>query len=65
MAVLLRYLYELAHSRNLQEDPAFATKPIRWVIPLDEAGNLIGSGPQETTGAKNRGKEFSAPQTSQ
>lgn len=62
--MLLRYLYELAHSRNLLDDLAFAPKAVRWVIPLDEGGNLIGSGPQETTGAKNRGKEFSAPQTS-
>ncbi len=62
--MLLRYLYDLAQSRNLLDDLAFAPKAIRWVIALDEAGNLIGSGPQETTGDRNRGKEFSAPKTS-
>jgi len=62
--VLLRYLYDLAQSRSLLNDLAFAPKAIRWVIALDEAGNLLGSGPIETTGEKNRGKEFSAPQTS-
>jgi len=32
---------------------------------LDSEGNLIGAGVQETAGNKNRGKEYSAPQTSQ
>jgi CRISPR-associated protein Csd1 len=62
--VLLRHLYDLAHTRNLLDDLAFAPKTIRWVIPLDEAGNLIGPGPLETIGKRNKGKEFSAPQTS-
>lgn len=62
--MLLRHLYELARARNLLDDLAFAPKTIRWVIPLDAAGNLIGSGPIETIGKRNRGKEFSAPQTS-
>jgi len=62
--VLLRHLYDLAQSRSLLNDLAFAPKAIRWVIALDEAGNLLGSGPIETTGEKNRGREFSAPQTS-
>jgi hypothetical protein len=62
--VLLRHLYDLAHTRNLLDDLAFAPKTIRWVIPLDESGNLIGSGPMETIGKRNKGKEFSAPQTS-
>src|SRR5215831_3409728 len=62
--VLLRHLYDLAQSRNLLNDLAFAPKAVRWVIALDEVGNLLGSGPFETTGDKNRGREFSAPQTS-
>jgi CRISPR-associated protein Csd1 len=62
--MLLRYLYDLANSRNLLDDLAFAPKAIRWVIPLNDAGHLIGPGPLETVGDRNRGKEFSAPQTS-
>jgi CRISPR-associated protein Csd1 len=62
--VLLRHLYDLAQSRNLLNDLAFTPKAVRWVLALDEAGNLLGSGPIETTGDKNRGREFSAPQTS-
>jgi CRISPR-associated protein Csd1 len=62
--MLLRHLYELAHARNLLDDLAFTPKTIRWVIPLDEAGNLVGSGPMETMGQKNRGRAFRAPQTS-
>jgi CRISPR-associated protein Csd1 len=62
--VLLRHLYNLAQSRNLLNDLAFAPKAVRWVIALDEEGNLLSSGPIETTGDKNRGREFSAPQTS-
>jgi len=63
--MLLNLLNAFAHSRNLLDDLAFAPKPVRWVIPLDAEGNLIGSGVQETAGNKNRGKEYSAPQTSQ
>jgi len=62
--MLLKHLYDFAHSRNLLNDLAFAPKAIRWIIPLDAKGDLIGSGPQETTGQKNRAKEYSAPQTS-
>jgi len=62
--MLLKLLYEFAHSRKLLDDLAFAPKAVRWIIPLDGEGNLIGTGPQETTGQKNRGKEYSAPQTS-
>lgn len=61
--MLLKVLYEFAHSRKLLDDLAFAPKAIRWIIPLDGEGNLIGTGPQETTGKKNRGKEYLAPQT--
>lgn len=62
--MLLRLLYDFAHSRKLLDDLAFAPKAIHWVILLDAEGNLIGTGPLETTGQKNRGKEYSAPQTS-
>lgn len=63
--MLLKLLYDFAYSRNLLNDLAFTPKAVRWIIPLDSKGNLIGSGAQESTGDKNRGKEYSAPQTSQ
>jgi CRISPR-associated protein Csd1 len=63
--MLLKLLYEFAHSRKLLDDLAFAPKAVRWIIPLDSDGNLIGLGAQESTGDKNRGKEYFAPQTSQ
>lgn len=59
--MLLKHLYELAHSRKLLDDLAFINKAIRWVIALDAEGNLLGITP---TGDDKRGKEFSAPQTS-
>ncbi len=59
--MLLKALYDLAHSRKLLDDLAFTQKPIRWVISLDAEGNLLGFTP---TGDDKRGKEFSAPQTS-
>jgi CRISPR-associated protein Csd1 len=62
--MLLKLLYDFAHSRRLLDDLAFAPKAIRWVIPLNADGNLIGAGPLETTGQKNRGKEYPSPQTS-
>lgn len=62
--MLLRHLYDLAQSRQLLDDLAFAPKAIRWVLDLDATGHLLGFGPLETTGEKNRGKEYSAPQTS-
>ena len=58
--MLLKALYELAHSRKLLDDLAFNTKAIRWVIQLDAQGNFLGIVP---TGDDKRGKEFSAPQT--
>ena len=63
--MLLNLLNDFANSRKLLNDLAFAPKPVRWIIPLDAEGNLIGSGVQETAGNKNRGKNYSAPQTSQ
>ena len=38
--MLLKHLYDYAHSRNLLADPAFANKAVRWIIDLDADGNL-------------------------
>jgi len=62
--MLLKLLYDFAHSRRLLDDLAFAKKPVRWIIPLDSTGKLVGAGPIETLGQKDRGKECSTPQTS-
>ncbi len=59
--MLLKALYELAHSRKLLDDLAFNTKAVRWIIQLDVHGNFLGIVP---TGDDKRGKEFSTPQTS-
>jgi len=40
--MLLKALYDFAHSRELPDDLAFAPKAIRWVIQLDHEGNVIG-----------------------
>lgn len=61
--MLLKLLNDFAYSRDLLRDLAFAPKAIRWIIPVDAEGKLIGSGPQESAGEKNRGLEYSAPQT--
>ena len=62
--MLLKHLYDFAHSRNILDDLAFAPKPIRWIIPLDRQGSLLGPGLIETEGERNRGKELLAPRTS-
>jgi CRISPR-associated protein Csd1 len=62
--MLLKLLNDFAESRNLLDDLAFSSKAVRWIISLDGDGNLIGAGPRETAGEKNRGMEYSAPQTS-
>lgn len=56
--MLLRHLYDLATTRHLLDDLAFAPKSIRWVIPLDAAGRLLGPGPLETLEDGTRGKIF-------
>ena len=56
--MLLRHLYDLAQTRNLLDDLAFAPKTVRWIIELDADGRLIGQGPVETSGERNRGKEL-------
>ncbi len=59
--MLLKYLNDFSISRNLLDDLAFTRKEVRWIITLDEAGNLIGEGPVETEGGKNQGKAFECP----
>jgi len=61
--MLLKHLYDYAHSRNLLADPAFAPKAVRWIIDLDSEGNLVGQGPVDTSTDGKRGKEFPCPQT--
>jgi CRISPR-associated protein Csd1 len=64
--MLLKHLYDFAHSRNLLDNLAFkVATPVRWLIHLDAEGNLLGQGPLETEGTrKNKGKEFNVPRTS-
>ncbi len=64
--MLLKHLYDFAVSRKLLDDLAFRRNtPVRWIIHLDESGNLVSSGPQETEGARrNKGHEYSVPKTS-
>jgi len=59
--MLLKLLYDFAHSRNLLNDLAFEEKPVRWVIQLNSDGSLRGQGPIETTGKKNKGKPLACP----
>ncbi len=60
--MLLKALHDFAHRRDLLKDLAFAEKPVRWIIELDEKGNLLGAGPAQTGDGK-RGKEYPCPQT--
>jgi CRISPR-associated protein Csd1 len=62
--MLLNALCRFAHSRGILDDLAFENKSIRWIIPLDRDGSVIGVGLIETKGEKNRGKELSSPRTS-
>ena len=61
--MLLQHLNDFANSRNLLDNLAFKPKAVRWIITLDTMGNLVGQGPVETEGERNRGKEFDCPQT--
>ena len=61
--MLLQHLNDFASSRKLLDNLAFKPKAVRWIITLDEMGNLVGQGPVETEGERNRGKEFDCPQT--
>jgi len=64
--MLLKHLYDFAISRKLPDDLAFRREtPVRWIIHVDAAGELVGSGPQETEGSRrNKGHEYSVPKTS-
>ena len=62
--MLLQHLNDFAQLRNLLDNLAFKPKAVRWIITLDDDGNLIGDGPVETEGERaRRGQEFSGPQT--
>ena len=61
--MLLQHLNDFANSRKLLDNLAFKPKAVRWIITLDKMGNLVGQGPVETEGERNRGKEFDCPQT--
>jgi CRISPR-associated protein Csd1 len=62
--MLLKLLYDFAHSRKLLEDPAFVKKPVRWIIQLDANGQLLGDGPIETAGEdEKKAREFFIPKT--
>ncbi len=56
----LNEFYERATQGDapLIDEPAFNPKAVRWVIPLDHAGNHAGIGLIETPKEKNRHKEF-------
>ena len=62
--MLLQALYDYAQSRNLLKDLAFDEKSVRWIIDLDARGNLIGTGPIDTSIDGKNGKSFSCPRTS-
>ena len=59
--MLLRHLNDFANSRKLLDNLAFKPKAVRWIITLDEVGNLVGQGPVETEGEKRRGKAVRLP----
>ena len=62
--MLLQHLNDFAISRKLLDEPAFEPKAIRWIIPIDSNGNLIGKGPNETFGdRKDKGQTYLCPKT--
>ena len=62
--MLLKALYDFALWKNLLDDSAFVRKPVRWVIPIDKDGQLIGEGPIEThVDDEKKALEFSIPKT--
>ena len=61
--MLLQRLNDFATSRRLLDDLAFRPKAVRWIITLDDVGNLVGQGPVGTSGKGDRGKEFDCPRT--
>jgi CRISPR-associated protein Csd1 len=62
--MLLKLLYDYALSRNLLEDPAFVKRPVRWIIQLDDAGQLIGDWMVDTkSDERKKGSSFDIPKT--
>jgi CRISPR-associated protein Csd1 len=63
--MLMKSLYDFAMSRHLPDELAFKQgTPVRWIVNLDEDGELIGLGPLETQGQRqNKGKEYDVPKT--
>ena len=45
--MILQALYALAEREGLMDDPDFESKPVRWLIRVDENGKLVGQ-PQDT-----------------
>jgi hypothetical protein len=60
--MLLRALFDLAVTRRLLADPAFAEKSVRYLIDLDAQGGLLAAGP-EVTGDESGAKQFLCPAT--
>lgn len=62
--MLLKLLYDFAISKKLLDDTAFVLKPVRWVIQLDNDGQLIDDGLVETfVNEDKKAYEFSIPKT--
>lgn len=62
--MLLQHLNDFANNRKLLNDMAFEPKAVRWIIPIDSNGNVVGKGPIETVGEKkNRGNVYPCPKT--
>lgn len=60
--MLLKALYDFAQSRSeVLGDLAFAPKAIRWVIQIDQEGNLMGLGPLDISEDGKRGPEYPVP----
>ena len=62
--MLLQHLNDFANNRKLLDDLAFEPKAVRWIIPIDFDGKLVGKGPIETVGdKKDKGKIYLCPKT--
>jgi CRISPR-associated protein Csd1 len=61
--MLLKHLYDFAHSRKILHDIAFVEKHIRWIIPVDKEGRLVSEGVIESHGEDKKGKIYKAPKT--
>ena len=62
--MLLKLLYDFAISKKLLDDTAFVLKTVRWVIQLDNDGQLIDDWLVETfVNEDKKAYEFSIPKT--